>query len=104
MGFEVEAVRRKLAGRVGLTGDAWRAAASALRGHLDTVNEDALLGWAQDGAHPEVPVCLDIYSDGRLIGQTLANVYRKDLKNAGLGSGRHAFTFTAPAGVTLSAA
>ena len=45
---------------------------------------------------PEAPVCLDIFVGGRLIGQTLANRYREDLKQAGLGSGGHAFSFTPP--------
>ena len=49
--------------------------------------------------HPEAPVCLDIYAGGRLIGQTLANRYREDLMRAGLGSGRHSFEFTPPAGL-----
>jgi hypothetical protein len=52
--------------------------------------------------HLEAPVCLDIYADGRLIGQTLANHYRDDLKQASLGSGRHGFKFVPPAGVTFA--
>jgi hypothetical protein len=44
-------------------------------------------------------VCLDILSDGRLIGQILANHYRDDLERAGLGSGHHSFDFVMPAGV-----
>jgi hypothetical protein len=58
-------------------------------------------GWAQNEAHPEAPVCLDVYADGRLIGQALANLYRADLAGAGLGSGRHAFAFTPPEGMLL---
>jgi hypothetical protein len=43
-------------------------------------------------------VCLDVYAGAQLIGQTLANCYREDLERAGLGSGRHSFEFTPPAG------
>ena len=42
---------------------------------------------------------LDIYAGGQLIGQTLANRYRADLQQAGLGSGCHSFEFTPPSGL-----
>jgi hypothetical protein len=64
-----------------------------LRGHVDVRSPCSIEGWAQNSHHPEVPVCLDILAEGRLIGQALANLYRGDLRAAGLGSGRHAFTF-----------
>ena len=64
-----------------------------LRGHVDVQSPCSIEGWAQNSDHPEVPVCLDILAGGRLIGQALANLYRGDLRAAGLGSGRHAFTF-----------
>jgi hypothetical protein len=51
--------------------------------------------------HPEAPVCLDIYVGGQLIGQTLASRYRKDLQQAGLGSGQHSFTFAPPIGMNF---
>jgi hypothetical protein len=70
--------------------------AGALRGHIDAVSLRLIEGWAQSIEHPEAPVCLDIYAGGQLIGQTLANAYRDDLESAGLGSGRHGFSFTAP--------
>ena len=44
----------------------------------------------------------DIYAGGQLIGQTLADKYRRDLEQAGLGSGRHSFEFRPPAGLTLT--
>jgi hypothetical protein len=45
---------------------------------------------------------LDIHAAGRLIGRTLADIYREDLQCAGLGSGRHSFTFELPPGVAAS--
>ena len=51
--------------------------------------------------HPEAPVCLDIYTSDRLIGQVLANRYREDLAKARLGSGRHGFVFTPPSGLII---
>jgi hypothetical protein len=47
-------------------------------------------------------VCLDIYVGDHMIGQTLANRYREDLKQAGLGSGRHSFMFASPRGADIS--
>ena len=63
--------------------------------------ERCIKGWAQNSDNLEVPVCLDIYVDGRVVGQTLANRYRKDLERAGLGSGNHSFAFTPPTGLAF---
>jgi hypothetical protein len=102
-GYEVEAARRRIDGRAGLrTAD--DLAPSALRGYVDMVSSRLIAGWAQNIDYPEAPVCLDIYAEDRLIGQTLANRYREDLQQAGLGSGSHSFEFVPPAGLSLSAA
>jgi hypothetical protein len=60
---------------------------------VDLVSRTRITGWAQNIDNPEAPVCLDIYAGGKLIGRTPANVYRADLEQAGLGSGRHCFEF-----------
>jgi hypothetical protein len=54
---------------------------------LDRVTHVAIEGWAaQDGSTPEdVPVRLAILVNGAVIGQTLANRRRADLKASGLG-------------------
>jgi hypothetical protein len=101
-GCEVEAVRRRLAQRAGLAGAADAPRISGLRGHIDHVRQTSIVGWAQNTDHPEAPVCLDIYADRNLIGRILANHYRTDLEHAGLGSGRHGFAFTPPAGSTFA--
>jgi autotransporter passenger strand-loop-strand repeat protein len=96
-GYEVEAVRRRIAQRAGL----WRRdegpRIGPLRGYVDLVSPQRIAGWAQNADHPEAPVCLDVFVGGQLIGQTLANRYRADLERAGLGSGRHSFEFASPA-------
>ncbi len=94
-GYELEAARHRIDARAGLR-PAAEAHAPALRGYIDVVSSERIAGWAQTAEHPEVPVCLDIYAGGRLIGQTLANRYRDDLAGAGLGSGCHSFDFTPP--------
>jgi hypothetical protein len=101
-GYEVEAVRQRLALRAGLLRAADPPRLGALRGYIDRIRASSIAGWAQNADAPEAPVCLDIFIDGKLIGRVLANAYRDDLKRAGLGSGRHAFTFTPPAGVVFA--
>jgi hypothetical protein len=100
-GYEVDAVRRGIAQRAGLLRAADPPRIGGLRGHIDLVSETCIAGWAQNADHPEAPVCLDIYAGGRLIGRTLANCYREELKQAGLGSGSHGFEFKPPAGLTF---
>jgi autotransporter passenger strand-loop-strand repeat protein len=100
-GYEVEAVRQRLALRAGLLPAADRPSAGVLRGCVDLVSATCIAGWAQNIGYAEVPVCLDIVVGGRLIGQVLANRYRDDLEHAGLGSGRHSFSFAVPNGPML---
>ncbi|HTP91199.1 MAG TPA: Hint domain-containing protein [Xanthobacteraceae bacterium] len=99
-GYGVEAVRRRVVARAGLLRSADAARAGALRGFVDLISADSITGWAQDQVHLEAPVCLDIFAEGRLIGQVLANRYREDLERVGLGSGRHGFSFTPAHGVS----
>ena len=100
-GYEVEAIRQRLALRAGLVPSHETARAGDLRGYVDRVSTDLIEGWAQNVEHPEAPVCLDIYASGRLIGQVLANRYRADLAQAGIGSGHHSFVFAMSAGLAF---
>jgi VCBS repeat-containing protein len=102
-GYEVEAVRRRLALRAGLLRAADGPRLGALRGNVDLGSDNCIAGWAQNIDAPEAPVCLDILIEGKAIGQVLANGYRDDLEAAGLGSGRHGFAFTPPRGLDFAA-
>ena len=102
-GYEVETIRQRVALRAGLESRSEPSRAGNLRGILDRVTPHIIEGWAQNTDHPETPVCLDIYACGRLIGQVLANRYRADLEQNGLGSGRHSFSFIPPPGLALNA-
>jgi hypothetical protein len=93
-GYEVDTARRRIALRAGLSAADDAQSVGTLRGSVDHIGRIRIAGWAQNVDHPEAPVCLDIYADSGLIGQTVANQYREDLEQAGLGSGRHGFTFT----------
>ena len=103
-GFEIEAARQRIALRAGQRTRDDEPGVGTLRGYVDLISRRHIAGWAQNTDHPEAPVCLDIYAGGQLIGQALANSYRKDLKQAGLGSGRHSFAFTPPEGLVLTPA
>ncbi len=99
-GYEVEAIRQRIALRAGLVLAEKRI--GHMRGHVNRVTNNCIAGWAQNTDHPEAPVCLDIYAGGQLIGQVLANRYREDLARAAIGSGRHGFEFIPPAGLTFA--
>ena len=90
-GYELEAVRRQIDQRAGLRKRDGRQTSATLRGSLDLVDSHLIYGWAQNSEHPEAPVCVDIFDNEVLITRTLANHYRLDLKEAGLGSGHHGF-------------
>jgi len=92
-GYELENVRQRLALRAGLSRTADGERIDTLRGYLDEMRPHRVVGWAQTIEHPDAPVCLDIFADGKLIGQVLANRYREDLERA-IGSGYHGFEFT----------
>jgi|SRR5271157_5256927 len=63
-----------------------------LRGHIDVARRDLISGWAQETDAPEQPVALLVTADGSLIARVIARSFREDLKQAGFGSGRHAFS------------
>jgi glycosyltransferase involved in cell wall biosynthesis len=67
-----------------------------LRGNLDLVNLRQAAGWAQEDTQPDVPVSLLVIDNDKLLGRILANRYREDLENAGIGTGRHGFEFQFP--------
>jgi len=67
-----------------------------LKGNLDLVNLRQAAGWAQEDTQPDVPVSLLVIDNDKLLGRILANRYRDDLENAGIGTGRHGFEFQFP--------
>jgi len=81
-----------------------RAAAAAatgkLCGHVDEITTAGLIrGWAWDQRNPELPVLLEIFVHGRMIGTVLACDYRADVQAAGYGQGNCGFSFLFPLGL-----
>ena len=72
---------------------------TSVRGAVDACTDGYVEGWAWDKKTPDLPVRVDILSDGIPIGTTVAQDYREDLSAAGIGNGKHAFWFRLPAGV-----
>ena len=89
-GFVLDAIQQRLIERAGL--EPVEALEGPLRGFVDEAGPERAAGWAQCEASPEAPVCLDIFVDGVRVMRALANLYRADLRDAGLGSGNHAFS------------
>ena len=102
-GYALEAARRRLAIRAGLTVVPARVF-GALLGSLDLCDGSRITGWAQDLAHPDGPVCLDIVVDGTVVALALAETYRADLAAAGIGDGCHAFDLELPQSLAPEAA
>jgi glycosyltransferase involved in cell wall biosynthesis len=69
------------------------------RGHIDVVTRGRIEGWAFDPSNPDAPLGLVIFNNGEVIARVLANRFRPDLESAGVGTGRHAFSYTIPGGL-----
>ena len=97
-GFGLQVIQERIAARAGVITPV--EPVGALRGFIDMATPMRLCGWAQDTESPEEPVALEVLSDGHPVLCLLANGYRADLRQAGLGSGCHAFNMALPAGLT----
>jgi hypothetical protein len=90
-GFLLQAIKRRIDRRAGIAAAVERP--GPVQGYLDYVDGEKIVGWAQNLAAPDVPVCLDVWAAGRRIGRVLANGFRRDLQEAGVGNGAHGFAF-----------
>ncbi|RRA98121.1 putative Ig domain-containing protein [Larkinella rosea] len=71
-------------------------------GYLDKLDCGGIRGWVWDRKKPNTPLTVEFYLDGpgTVLGSTVANIYRPDLKDAGKGNGSHAYNFSPPGSVT----
>ncbi len=74
----------------------FRRRKSEFRGHIDAVHDGAVCGWVQDRQHPKSRQIVDIYYEGDIIGSVCANLYREDLKLAGIQDGQYGFRYPLP--------
>lgn len=68
-------------------------------GHIDRIADGWLLGWAWNAAEPDAAITVDVAVDGTHVASALANRYRPDLVQAGIGNGHHAFEVALPADI-----
>jgi hypothetical protein len=61
-------------------------------GFIDQVNEEGIVGWAWDSQTPDLPLTVEVYVDDTQLAPVSADQFRPDLRDAGIGDGRHAFT------------
>jgi hypothetical protein len=96
----VDAARRRLAHRAGVTGGV--RPPGKLRGHVERIvacDDGAwrtIEGWVLDEADPDEPVQLDVIFGAGPRLRLPANRYRPDLDRAGLAGGRCGFSVRLP--------
>ena len=93
-GFQLAAIRATLAGIASIPA---KPAAGQLQGNLERLEDGMLTGWVIDSAGADA-VEAEVLVGGEVVARVVANRYRADLDQAGLGGGRGGFT------VALSAA
>jgi glycosyltransferase involved in cell wall biosynthesis len=72
------------------------SALGPLTGCLDSLSRTRMTGWAMEEGNNDHHVGLVVTANGRLVSHLLANRFRQDLKDAGLGDGRHGFDILLP--------
>ncbi len=73
-------------------------------GSFDTGDCNQLAGWAWNPAQPDTPISVDLYAGATRVATVLANTYRADLKQAGVGNGNHSFFYPTPAALMTGTA
>lgn len=65
-----------------------------MQGRIDTVVSGMLHVWAWDADRPESHLTVRLKVDGRILGDFVADQFRRDLANARIGDGRHGVRIT----------
>jgi glycosyltransferase involved in cell wall biosynthesis len=72
-------------------------------GHLDSVSAAGIVnGWCWHPPQPDRHVAVEIVVDDEMAGTAIANLYRSDLRQAGIGLGDHGLCFALPQQVMTS--
>src|SRR5437879_1005557 len=74
-----------------------------INGNIDLCGEGLLQGWVVCRDAPGTRLDLEVLCGEDVIGQCRADLYREDLELAGLGDGRHGFSFDLPLGLEPAA-
>jgi len=66
------------------------------QGYLDSDDSEVVAGWAWNASRPDERISVDIYDSDKLIATVPADIFGKDLLDAGIGDGGHRFAFVSP--------
>ena len=94
-GFQLAAIRATLADIAGIPA---MPTAGKLQGNLERLEDGMLTGWVIDSAGADA-VEAEMLVGGEVVARVVANRYRADLDQAGLGGGRGGFTVALPGSV-----
>jgi glycosyltransferase involved in cell wall biosynthesis len=84
--------RNAIIGRFAFTSELLVSAVrDRVRLHVDRCSERRIEGWCLDLDAPDRQVVVGLYVGGELRATARADVFREDLKSAGIGTGRHGF-------------
>lgn len=61
------------------------------RGFIDFIDEPLVTGWAFDAHNPNLPLLIQVTAASGKTEIVRANIFRQDLKDHGIGDGRHGF-------------
>lgn len=67
------------------------AGSITLQGHLDAVDGNIVYGWAWNPQAPLLRLKIEVWLGSDQLSETIADLPRPDLKDGGIGDGRHAF-------------
>jgi len=68
----------------------------SIPGCVEVISHKEIVGWAWDPLDPDQPVPVDIYDGTQLLMRVRADIFRDDLRVAGIGNGRHGFAIGNP--------
>jgi hypothetical protein len=71
-------------------------AAQSIAGYIDAVAGNQVFGWAWDSRNPNARLEIDVWIGDKRLATVVADQGRSDLKNNGVGDGRHAFKAMLP--------
>src|SRR5262245_57476994 len=66
-------------------------------GHLEAAHNKEIIGWARDKSRPDEAVNVTILDGTTVLTEVKADVFRKDLLDGKIGTGRHGFVVPMPA-------
>ena len=69
---------------------------SIVQGFIDSIDGLYINGWAFNPKNPEEKIELIVIVDEKIVATGIADRYREDLKQAGIGNGEHAFSIKIP--------